>query len=125
MFGVVRMSIFAITFGVFLAACSPITAQDFSTSLTTEIEERDSTYYSQPSYRPNSLAIIQQKALARAYQREARLASLNWYGMSNSRPQAASTPFTSRYSPVWEMPGGKPYSWTPTYQWPGYGYYVR
>ncbi|MCI0332485.1 MAG: hypothetical protein L0228_04590 [Planctomycetes bacterium] len=118
------MSIFALTLGICLAACAPITAQEFG-SLTTEIEERDSTYYPQPTYRPNSLAIIQEKAQTRAYQRQARLASMSWYGMSNSRPQAASTPFTSRYSPVWEMPGGKPYSWYPTYRWAGYGYYVR
>ncbi len=124
MSGAMRMSIFALTVGVCLAACVPITAQEFGT-FTTEIEERDSTYYPQPTYRPNSLAIIQEKAQARAYQRQARLASMSWYGMSNSRPQASSTPFTSRYSPVWEMPGGKRYSWYPTYRWPGYGYYVR
>jgi hypothetical protein len=118
------MSIFVLTFGVFLAACAPITAQEF-TSLSTEFAERDASYYSQPEYRPNSLSMIHEKAQARAAQRQARLASLAWYGMSNSRPQAASTPFTSRYSPVWEMPGGKPYSWYPMYQWPGYVHYVR
>jgi hypothetical protein len=118
------MAIFALTLGIFVAACAPITAQDFS-SLTTEIEERDTTYYSQPAYKPNSLAIVHAKAQANAYQRQTRLASMAWYGMSNSRPQAAVTPFTSRYSPVWEMPGGKPYSWNPNYQWPGYTHYVR
>jgi hypothetical protein len=118
------MSIFVLTFGICLAACAPITAQEF-TSLTTEVTERDSSYYAQPAYRPNSLAIVHEKAQARAAQRQARLASLSWYGMSNSRPQAASTPFTSRYSPVWEMPGGKPYSWYPVYQWPGNTHYVR
>lgn len=118
------MSILALTFGILLAACAPITAQEFG-SVTAEITERDASYYVQPTYRPNTLAIIHEKAQARAQQRQARLAALNWYGMSNSRPQAASTPFTSRYSPVWEMPGGKPYSWYPNYQWPGYAYYVR
>ena len=118
------MSVLALTLGICFAACAPINAQDFS-SLTTDIEERESSYYSQPTYRPNSLAIIHEKAQARAYQRQARLASMNWYGMSNSRPQAASTPFTSRYSPTWEMPGGKPYSWYPTYRWPSSVDYVR
>ncbi len=118
------MTVLALTLGVFLATCSPITAQEFG-SLTAEIEERNTTYYPQPTYRPNSLAIVQEKAQARAAQRQARLASLSWYGMSNSRPQAASTPFTSRYSPVWEMPGGKPYSWYPTYRWPSTVEYVR
>jgi hypothetical protein len=118
------MSVFLLTFGVFMAACAPITAQEFGT-LTTEIQERDATYYQPPSYRPNTAAIIHEKAQARAYQRQARLASMSWYGMSNSRPQASPTPFTSRYSPTWEMPGGRPYSWYPTYQWPGYAHYVR
>jgi hypothetical protein len=85
--------------------------------------ERDSTYYQTQTYRPNPRAIVHEKAQTRAYQRQARMASMQWYGMSNSRPQAASTPFTSRYSPVWEMAGGKPYSWYPTYHWPVY--YVR
>jgi len=118
------MSIFALTIGICMAACAPITAQDFG-SMTSELEARETSYYQQPVYRPNTLSIIHEKAQVRAAQRQARLASLNWYGMSNSRPQAASTPFTSRYSPVWEMPGGKPYSWHPTYQWPGYAAYVR
>lgn len=124
MCGASRMSVLALTLGICLAACAPISAQEFR-NFTAEIEERDSTYYSQPVYRPNTRAIIHEKAAARAQQRQLRLASLNWYGMSNSRPQASGTPFTSRYSPVWEAPGGSPYSWNPTYQWPGYGYYVR
>ena len=33
--------------------------------------------------------------------------------MSNGRPIGAPTPFMSRYSPVWEMPGGRPFSWYP------------
>ena len=118
------MDVFVLTFGIYLAACAPITAQDFG-SLTSDAEERDASFYSQPAYKQQSLAIVQEKAQATAYQRRARLASLSWYGMSNSRPQAAATPFTSRYSPAWEMPGGKPYSWYPTYRWAGYGYYVR
>jgi hypothetical protein len=118
------MATFVLTIGICLSACAPITAQDF-TDLATEAPERDTTFYTQPTYKPNSLAIVHEKAQANAYQRRARLASMSWYGMSNSRPQAAVTPFTSRYSPTWEMPGGKPYSWYPTYRWPGYGNYVR
>ena len=65
-------------------------------------------------------AIIQQKAQVRAEQRQERMASMSWYGMSNSRPNAATTPFTSRYSSTWEMPGGRPYSWTPAWSRPNY-----
>jgi len=46
------------------------------------------------------------KGPSAAEQRQERMASMNWYGMSNSRPNAATTPFTSRYSSVWEMPAG-------------------
>jgi hypothetical protein len=120
----IRMTVYALTFGICLAACAPISAQDFS-SLAADVDERDTSFYAQPTYKPNSLAIVHEKAQANAYQRRARLASMSWYGMSNSRPQASATPFTSRYSPVWETPGGERYSWYPTYRWPGYGYYVR
>jgi hypothetical protein len=118
-----KTSVLAIAIGVGLTVCSSAMAQDIDLSALDA--ERDSTYYQAPTYNPNPRAIVIGKAQARAAQREARLASMSWYGMSNSRPQAASTPFTSRYSPVWEMPGGKPYSWYPTYRWPGFVYYVR
>ena len=81
-------------------------------------------YYQQPTYQPNSKAIIHQKAQARSYQRQARLAALSWYGMYNSRPTAAPTPFTSLYSPVWQVPGGRPYAWAP-YSRPFYVTYYR
>jgi len=119
------MSFFVMTLGICLAACAPINAQEFDAFARETTTERDSTYYTTPEHKPNPLQIVQEKAQARSYQRQARLASMSWYGMSNSRPQAATTPFTSRYSPAWEMPGGRPYAWTPTYLWPGYGAYVR
>jgi hypothetical protein len=72
------------------------------------------------SARLDAKAYIQQRAQARAQQRQDRIAAMNWYGMSNSRPNAATTPFTSRYSSVWEMPGGRPYSWTPAWARPNY-----
>src|SRR5829696_9181248 len=65
-------------------------------------------------------AIVQQKAQARAEQRNDRMATSSWYGMSNSRPSGSSTPFTSRYGSSWEMPGGRPYSWYPAYSRPNY-----
>jgi hypothetical protein len=68
--------------------------------------------YDQPTeYQPNPTQIIQQKAMVRAAQRQARIASMQWYGMSNARPTAATTPFCSQYSPSWQMPGGRPYAW--------------
>jgi len=89
-------------------------------------EERDESWYrEQPqTYRPDPRSLVIQKAQVRAEQRDARMASMAWYGMSNSRPTGAPTPFTSRYSPVWEMPGGRPYAWVPQSR-PGYVMYWR
>ena len=72
------------------------------------------------SSKQEARAIVQQKAQARAEQRMDRMASSNWYGISNSRPSGSSTPFTSRYGSSWEMPGGRPYSWYPAYARPNY-----
>jgi hypothetical protein len=91
---------------------------------TTGEEPRESWYYQGPVYRADARAIVQQKAQARALQRQARLASLAWYGMSNSRPTAAPTPFTSLYSPVWQQPGGRPFAWYASNR-PTYIFYSR
>ena len=68
-------------------------------------------YQQQLSRYDDPKVIIREKAKQRAAQRMARLDSLRWYGMSNSRPTAASTPYTSMYSPAWQMPGGRPFAW--------------
>lgn len=100
-----------------LTTCAAIAAAQQPASKTPANPARDeSSYYVQPNYQPSPRAIIHQKAFARSAQRDARLASLNWYGMYNARPTAASTPFTSLYSPVWQMPGGRPYAWYPTWR---------
>ena len=44
---------------------------------------------------------VRAKAEFRTGQRERRIASRQWYGMSNSRPQAGSDPYHSDYSPHW------------------------
>ena len=90
-------------------------------------ERSEADYYQPPvpqRYEPDTGAIVRQKAMVRGEQRAARLASSTWYGISNSRPTTAATPFTSRYGHVWEMPGGRPYSWYPIWQ-PTYVVYTR
>ncbi len=97
--------------GLFLAMGSQSAALDIDRSdARKDVEEG---WYSQTtaSNRPSPQAIIHQKAQARARQRMARLESMSWYGMSNSRPTAAGTPFTSLYSPTWQAPGGRPFAW--------------
>ena len=81
-------------------------------SVRSDEAQQDWYNYDEPSeYRPDPTAIIQQKAMIRAQQRQTRVASMQWYGMSNARPTAAATPFCSMYSPAWQMPGGRPFAW--------------
>ena len=44
---------------------------------------------------------VRRKAEARAAARDARIAAMKWYGMSNSRPQVNPVPFMGTYSPTW------------------------
>jgi hypothetical protein len=86
-------------------------------------QARDDSWYYHPSteptvYKPNPKLIVQQKALVRSQQRADRIAAMDWYGMSNSRPTAQPTPFCSMYSPAWQSGTGRPFSWNqgrPTY----------
>lgn len=72
-------------------------------------------YQTQPAAPVTPMQIIQYKAQVRAQQRMARMASMQWYGMSASRPRASATPFAGMSSPMWQMPGGRPFAWTPRY----------
>jgi hypothetical protein len=102
---------------LWLATCTTLAqAQNAKTQSPTDPPRSESWYYHESNYQPNPRAIIHQKALARSSQRDARLASLNWYGMYNARPTAAPTPFTTLYSPVWQVPGGRPFAWYPTWR---------
>jgi hypothetical protein len=54
---------------------------------------------------------VRRKAEARTAAREARIAAMKWYGMSNSRPQANPLPFMGSYSPAWIGNGHDRYDW--------------
>jgi hypothetical protein len=117
MAAMLKVSFQGMCVALWLTTCAAVaTAQKVETESPANAPRNESSYYQQPNYQPSPRAIIHQKALSRSAQREARLASLNWYGMYNSRPTAAPTPFTSLYSPVWQMPGGRPYAWHPTWR---------
>jgi hypothetical protein len=125
MFHVVKVVAPALLFGICLATQSGLYAQEPDGSSATVGSERDQTWYRQESIvRMDPRAIVIQKAQVRAAQRNARMASLQWYGMSNARPTAGSTPFMSMYSPVWQQPGGRPFAWS-TASWPTSVVYVR
>ncbi len=56
--------------------------------------------------------MVRAKADFRAKQRERRLESMKWYGLSNIRPRAGSDPFHSDYSPGWVANSGYyPWRW--------------
>ncbi len=119
-----KISFFAALVGLSMSALAPLSAQEFDDSAPYDEGRDESLYYSQPTYRPNTRAIIHQKAQTRALQRQARLASLSWNSMSTGRPTSASTPFTSHGSPLWQTPRPRPFAWYST-AWPAYVYYAR
>ena len=59
----------------------------------------------------NPKLAVRAKAEARSSERRARIAAMKWYGLSNSRPVANPTPFTSSYSPAWVHSGPAQYHW--------------
>ncbi|MHB8973533.1 MAG: hypothetical protein ACYC3X_26915 [Pirellulaceae bacterium] len=59
---------------------------------------------------------IRAKAAKKADQRRQRLAAMKWFGWSQGRPNASSTPWTGVFSPSWVGNGADPYEWI------GYGY---
>jgi hypothetical protein len=110
--------------GFMLAAVGTLSAQDFGTLPPPQETQTTESYTSapyaqpaQPSYETHVRTVSQQNAYARGQQRQQRMASMAWYGMSNSRPTVSTTPFTTIYSPVWQMPGGRPFAWNYS-SWP-------
>jgi len=59
---------------------------------------------------------IRRKAEAKTAARDARIAAMKWYGMSNARPQANPVPFMSTYSPTWIGNGNDRYDWYGIYR---------
>ncbi len=55
---------------------------------------------------------VVRNAQLRGTQRRSRLAAMKWFGLSNSRPAAAATPFTGVYSNTWTGSPLQPYAWS-------------
>ena len=55
--------------------------------------------------------VIRRKAERKAEQRRQRLAAMKWFGWSQSRPTASSTPWMGVYSPNWVGNGSDPFHW--------------
>lgn len=56
-------------------------------------------------------AAVRRNAEAKGEQRQARLASMKWFGYSNSRPSASPTPTMGTYSPFWSGNTWNPHMW--------------
>jgi hypothetical protein len=58
---------------------------------------------------------VREKAEFRSQQRQGRLASRQWFGLSNTRPRATTDPYDSDYSPSWTSNTSfYPYRWSAT-----------
>src|SRR5262245_26282180 len=89
------------------------------TALTAPPTTPELWVYSQEQRRHDDPALaVRRKAEFQAAQRMGRLASLKWYGYSNSRPEAGITPIMGTYSAGWIGNSGNRYDWvTGGYWW--------
>ncbi len=56
---------------------------------------------------------VRKNAEFRASQRRARLAAMQWFGFSNSRPRVGTDPFHGDYAPTWTSNNTAfPFRWT-------------
>jgi hypothetical protein len=75
-------------------------------------------FYSQELNRHDDPAqAVRRKAEIRAAQRMQRIAAMKWFGFSNARPQASTTPMMGVYSPAWIGNGYDRYDWAGA-SWP-------
>jgi hypothetical protein len=56
--------------------------------------------------------LVQEKAGYDAAQRQRRLATQRWFGISNARPSANVTPLMGNYSPSWVSNSPNPMQWS-------------
>jgi hypothetical protein len=124
MLKVFKLSATVLIFGLSTCVCFGAGTMT-SASGSEESREQSWNREQKPATMMDARALVQQKAELRAEQRQNRLATSAWYGITNSRPTGTATPFTARYGSVWEMPGGKPYSWYPPNTQPGCFVYLR
>jgi hypothetical protein len=92
------------------ATTSALYGQEFQAPEEAAATDEDS-WYKSPAPRVEVPSVARQKAMQRGQERMARLQAMRWYGYSNSRPTAATIPFTTMYSPAWQQPGGRPFAW--------------
>ena len=61
----------------------------------------------------NPQMAVRERAEFRGAQRQSRIASRQWYGISNARPRAGTDPLHSDYGPTWSSGNGyHPMRWS-------------
>jgi hypothetical protein len=74
---------------------SPISAGQISPTPEMWFYQQYQQQYKDPQ------AMVRHHAEVRATEREHRLMSMEWYGVSNQRPRASSDPYNTDYGPTW------------------------
>ena len=83
-------------------APTPSLRRDVTQEPTGLTQTPEMWFYEQERTRwENPQEAVRRKAEFRSAQRSQRIASAQWYGMSNSRPYASPTPLSGSYSPTW------------------------
>jgi hypothetical protein len=79
---------------------APVAPRDASLGTVTPTPEM--WFYEQERSRQDDPKLaVRRRAELRGQQRQDRLASMQWFGMSNSRPTASPTPWFGGWSPYW------------------------
>ena len=117
-----RFAIIAIGWSMLSLAASaqePVAARPESRRDSTSVGDVSPTpemwFYAQEQkrYEDPKLA-VRRNAEYDAAQRQARLNARRWFGLSNLRPVAGTTPMTGDYSPRWTANGYMPDQWSGT-----------
>lgn len=108
-----------------LTCCHSASAQatadrDVETPTETSTNPTDKEWYYGPTENPEkpkeAKTLGRLRAEQRAQQRQNRLETLRWYGISTARPLSSGMPFTSAYNPSWTRPTGPRYVWQTSYR---------
>jgi hypothetical protein len=98
-------------------AQEPVAPEPTPARATTAAKTDNADFYRQRVRRYDEGAMaVRRKAQYRAQQRMHRIAALKWFGISNSRPIASTTPWSGLYSAAWVSNSRRPQAWVGTTQ---------
>ena len=113
----------ALTIGMLVSFTTCAVAQDDRPASVT-VRPRTSTsslsttpemwlYQQEQARHDNPKQAVRRKAELRCAERQNRIESMKWYGLSNSRPIATPTPWFGAYLPGWASNSSDPQRWRP------------